>query len=123
MVSNFPPKLRSAPVSNTERQRQFRERNPGYYGRLHRRSNQRGVVFAAAKQAALAAGLVESVAISVACEVALNQTDLLLAIAQAKRPLMLPAPAELLLIPGINAIPTRQQMQAAREQVAVSRES
>jgi hypothetical protein len=25
------------PVSNTERQRQFRERNPGYYGRLHRK--------------------------------------------------------------------------------------
>ncbi|MGI9014356.1 MAG: hypothetical protein ACR2GY_08920 [Phycisphaerales bacterium] len=27
----------SPPVSNTERQRQFRERNPGYYGRLHRK--------------------------------------------------------------------------------------
>lgn len=25
------------PMSNTERQRRFRERNPGYYGRLHRR--------------------------------------------------------------------------------------
>lgn len=25
------------PVSNTERQRQFRERNPGYYGRLRRK--------------------------------------------------------------------------------------
>lgn len=27
---------RCAPMSNTERQRRFRERNPGYYGRLHR---------------------------------------------------------------------------------------
>lgn len=26
---------RRPPVSNTERQRQFRERNPGYYRRLH----------------------------------------------------------------------------------------
>jgi hypothetical protein len=25
------------PMSNTERQRRFRERNPGYYGRLHRK--------------------------------------------------------------------------------------
>jgi hypothetical protein len=29
----------SLPMSNTERQRQFRERNPGYYGRLHRKRN------------------------------------------------------------------------------------
>jgi hypothetical protein len=28
---------RVAPMSNTERQRRFRERNPGYYGRLHRK--------------------------------------------------------------------------------------
>lgn len=27
------------PMSNTERQRRFRERNPGYYGRLHRKRN------------------------------------------------------------------------------------
>ena len=30
---------RPAPMSNTERQRRFRERNPGYYGRLHRKRN------------------------------------------------------------------------------------
>lgn len=30
---------RRAPMSNTERQRLFRERNPGYYGRLHRKRN------------------------------------------------------------------------------------
>lgn len=28
---------RVAPMSNTERQRRFRERHPGYYGRLHRK--------------------------------------------------------------------------------------
>ncbi len=33
----FPQLKRCGPVSNTERQRQFRERNPGYYGRLHRK--------------------------------------------------------------------------------------
>jgi hypothetical protein len=26
-------------MSNAERQRRFRERNPGYYGRLHRKRN------------------------------------------------------------------------------------
>lgn len=29
----------SPPMSNAERQRQFRARNPGYYGRLHRKRN------------------------------------------------------------------------------------
>jgi hypothetical protein len=29
--------LTVSPTSNTERQREFRERNPGYYGRWHRR--------------------------------------------------------------------------------------
>ena len=30
---------RVAPMSNNERQRRFRERHPGYYGRLHRKRN------------------------------------------------------------------------------------
>src|SRR5688572_24923223 len=34
----FFPRGSFPPVSNTERQRQFRERNPGYYGRLHAKS-------------------------------------------------------------------------------------
>lgn len=35
-------------MSNTERQRKFRERNPGYYGRLHRK--RRGRIKAILKQ-------------------------------------------------------------------------
>ena len=31
----FYPRGYFPPVSNTERQREFRQRNPGYYGRLH----------------------------------------------------------------------------------------
>jgi hypothetical protein len=33
MLHNCPP------MSNAERQRRFRQRNPGYYGRLHRTRN------------------------------------------------------------------------------------
>jgi hypothetical protein len=38
------------------------------------------------------------------------------AIAQAKRPLMLPAPAETVRIPGVNAIPTRDELAAMAEE-------
>lgn len=40
MEPQFYPRGYFPPVSNTERQRAFRERNPGYYGRLHRRKKQ-----------------------------------------------------------------------------------
>lgn len=38
-------------MSNTERQRRFRERNPGYYGRLHAKRRAAMDALAAAKQA------------------------------------------------------------------------
>ena len=70
-------------MSNTERQRRFRKRNPGYYGRLHakRRAAVRASVAAQAAQAAVT-----------------------FAPARAE-PLMLPAPVEQVVIPGVNAIP------------------
>jgi hypothetical protein len=72
---------RPSPISNAERQRQFRERNPGYYGRLH--AKRRAAVRAfAAQRAAVAA-----------------------AIPARPTPLLLPAPVELLVILGLNAIP------------------
>lgn len=101
-------------MTNAERQRQFRERNPGYYGRLHRKRKEQGVVFARAKQAALVMGLAESAAVAVAGQVAFRQLNLLVAIAKVKRPLMLPAPVEALRIPGVNAIPTRAELDALR---------
>jgi hypothetical protein len=100
-------------MSNTERQRRFRERNPGYYGRLHRKRKQELLVFADAQRAALATGLTQSAAMKVAYQVACNQVNFLQAMAQVKRPLMLPAPVEQMLIPGLNAIPTREQMHAS----------
>src|SRR4051794_36702573 len=39
------------PMSNTERQRQFRQRNPGYYGRLHRKYRAEAEAFAKRKAA------------------------------------------------------------------------
>jgi hypothetical protein len=72
------------PTSNTERQRQFRERNPGYYGRLHRR--QKAEIDARLAAKALAAA-----------EVAVTVTR--------REPLMLLAPVEMIEIPGMNVIP------------------
>ncbi len=61
---------KSPTLSNTERQRQFRERNPGYYGRLHRK-----------RQAELVARM--------------QQAQLTAASTAAQAPLlMLPAPVE-----------------------------
>ena len=75
-------------MSNAERQREFRERNPGYYGRLHRRRR-------AGEKAAVAAMKAQMVAM-----------------APKREPLMLPAPAELLEIPGINVIPASMPARA-----------
>ena len=84
---------RSPPMSNVERQRRFRERNPGYYGRFHAR--QRAAIDASIQPKRLAA----------AQQAAVPQRQLL----------MLPAPVELLEIPGLNAIPATMPV---REKVA-----
>ncbi|MGN6625773.1 MAG: hypothetical protein ACTHLN_04065, partial [Tepidisphaeraceae bacterium] len=73
---------------------QFRERNPGYYGRLHRKRKAELEAFTAARVAAQAATMA------------------------VREPLLLPAPAETIRIPGINAIPTPQELQAMRQQQA-----
>jgi hypothetical protein len=77
------------PMSNYERQRRFRERNPGYYGRLHRKRNAEMLALRAAQQVAVEAAEV------VAAEVT----------AVRREPLMLPAPVVTFEIPGVNAIP------------------
>jgi len=65
-------------VSNTERQRQFRERNPGYYTRLRaKRRAEENAIIAAAQVMAV-----------------------------KPQPLMLPAPVETIEIPGMTTIPT-----------------
>jgi hypothetical protein len=68
---------RKAPTSNAERQREFRERHPGYYQRLHAKRR------AEIKAALLAAQ----------------------AAAEARTPLALPAPVEAILIRGMTTIP------------------
>jgi hypothetical protein len=67
------------PMSNYERQRQFCERNPGYYQRL--RAKRR------AESAALAA-----------------RRDTAQTMAAKREPLMLPAPVETIEIPGVTTI-------------------
>ncbi len=86
-------------MSNTERQRQFRERNPGYYGRLHRKRKD------ALKYGTYEAYLAAEAA--AAAQPALPQ----------KQPLMLPAPVEPLILPGINTPATQPQRElvAARQ--------
>jgi hypothetical protein len=82
------------PMSNRERQRRFRERNPGYYGRLH-----------AKRRAKIAAALAEREAVAQI-------------LAVKREPLMLPAPVETIEIPGmttIEAIPAREKLAVLRE--------
>jgi hypothetical protein len=80
----------AAPKSNAERQREFRERNPGYYGRLHAR--RRAEINAAVAQ----------------------QSAMAQVVAVRREPLMLPAPVEVLEIPGLNAIPAMPNRCAVR---------
>ncbi len=91
-------------MSNTERQRQFRERNPGYYGRLHRKRNAACNAFAA-MQAARAAALAQPVPVALPIPAPM---------------LMLPAPVETTLFADLFtfAIPQRE-----RELVPISREA
>jgi hypothetical protein len=77
------------PMSNLERQRQFRERNPGYYGRLHARRR-------AETEARLEMKRLEAAQAKVA----------------RRQPLMLPAPVETIEIPGMNVIPALHELQA-----------
>jgi len=89
LLGNHSPwgSLRPAPPkSNAERQREFRERNPGYYGRLHRK-----------RKAEMLALLAQRASAEV--------------VVAKREPLMLPAPVETIEIPGmttIQAIPTRE---------------
>jgi hypothetical protein len=69
------------PMSNNERQRHFRERNPGYYGRLHARG-----------RAGAKAGAAQLLAAAKA-------------MAEKHEPLALPAPAVTIEIPGMTMIP------------------
>jgi hypothetical protein len=84
-------------MSNAERQRQFRERNPGYYGRLH-----------AKRRAAVRAFAAERVAAATPARSAM---------------LLLPAPVELLLIPGLNAIPKTLAELRERAPVPIPRQA
>ena len=79
-------------MSNAERQREFRERNPGYYQRLH--AERRAAVKALAEARATAA------------------------VATIRTPLALPAPVEAILIPGMYAIPARPT--AVREPLPIA---
>src|SRR5687768_14335559 len=80
----FYPRGYFPPVSNTERQRQFRERNPGYYARIQAKKRAASKAHVAAIRAAERAAA---------------------AMLAKSRQLMLPAPVELPVIPGMNAIP------------------
>ncbi|HEY0008807.1 MAG TPA: hypothetical protein VGB55_08800 [Tepidisphaeraceae bacterium] len=91
----FFPKRRN-PRSNTDRQRDFRERNPGYYGRLHRA--RRAAMMAAAE--ARRAGHAEAVRVEA-----------------ARVPLALPAPVE----PFLFVIPTMAELLQQREAVFIER--
>lgn len=88
-------------MSNAERSRRFREAHPGYHARIQARKR-------ASTKAGVAKFLAEYPAMLAAAEAA------------QREPLMLPAPVELLELPGLNAIPAKMP---AREAVAVTCEA
>ena len=80
-------------MSNTERQRQFRQRNPGYYGRLH------------AKRRAAEDALLHTMTVEQA--------------QPARAVLMLPAPVEQVVFADRATIPTLAELRREREAVLV----
>ena len=93
---SHPPRM-----SNAERQRQFRLRNPGYYGRLHRRRR------AATKAAALEVTKALAAQFLTAKQAAAEAVQ--------RQPLLLPAPVEAIEIPGMSTIPTMAAIRAMAE--------
>jgi len=81
------------PRSNTERQRNFRKRHPGYYGRLHRQRNGQTRVTLVANVAAPAL--------------------------PARAPLMLPTPVEQMVFADRATIPTLAELHHPRDAVLV----
>jgi hypothetical protein len=88
------------PIPNVERQRQFRERNPGYYRKYYARKKSIRLAAVAQRKALALANAAPAAA------------EVVPAFAE---PLMLPAPVEPLVLPGLNAIPTREQLAAQAE--------
>ncbi len=87
---------RNAPaMTNTERQRLFRKRNPGYYRRLHAKRRAHATAMTSPMHA--------------------KQSQ------AAQAPLMLPAPVEPILIPGLSAIPTMTELERQREAILIER--
>jgi hypothetical protein len=84
------------PMSNAERQRQFRERNPGYYGRLHRKRKAEVMALIAARTAAAEA------------------------MAARPAPLMLPAPVEDPAMAALDALAASLKSGSSREPLPVA---
>ena len=101
-MPTFQPRGFHPPVSNTERQRQFRERNPGYYARIQAKKRAASKAYVAAmrqRERAIAAMLAKS------------------------KQLLLPAPVELPAIPGMNSIDALRDALRERAAVPIARQA
>ena len=111
-------------MSNTERQRKFRERNPGYYARIQarkRESAKRGAVLGQVKLCQMLVADPDPLKQEAA---ELIRRSLPAWALQPAEPvptklLMLPAPSQEARIPGVNAIPTRAEFEAMQVTVEV----
>jgi hypothetical protein len=92
--NDFIPYGSRTAMSNAERQRDFRRRNPDYYRIVHAKRRAKVKAY----RAAMLAAAQEQVVVT------------------RREPLMLPAPVKQILIPGMNAIPA---MMPVREAVQV----
>jgi hypothetical protein len=99
-------------MTNYERQRLFRERHPGYYNKYNARQRQQ-TEQVKQKMAALSRAAIEA-------ELAAQAAAAAAAAAPATTQLMLPAPAEPLIIPGMNTLEGIRQHDA--QAVAIARE-
>ena len=91
---------RVGPTSNRERQRQFRERNPGYYGRLHRRQNAEMEARFAARAAAEAA--------------AKERVEAVVPVEEVPKPWALPMPKPMLCLPAPRPVVTLEMLLSGR---------
>ena len=83
-------------MSNRERQRQFRERNPGYYGRLHRRQKAEVDALIAARVAAK------------------ERVEAAVPVEDTPKPWMLPMPKPMLCLPAPRPVVTLEMLLSGR---------
>ena len=97
--------IKHSAMSNVERQRRFRKRHPGYYGRYHRRRKAAADRTRAIMEANAQANTPAAVPATAPALPGPIVHPALISLTAAPALRVLPAPAVMLVIPGLNTIP------------------